>query len=257
MKIIYPDNVLTVSADASDANFPVTNLQTDYVGEVWKGTSHIGTLTVGVSAGGGVALFGTNALSVSVAVSQYGEAVEWDAAIAWDSAAQWCQADESPTVVYDLSASSVGAMWAEYTERTGGHVLTLVLTADVGETIEAGVVQAGTVNTFVDPMYGITEGFQDYSIVRQTNSGAFYTKKRSIARTFDFTIQPVRDNDFYDFMHRVFWLLGPKPAAWRIVQNDNVYDWEWVIYAAMLSPPGGKHFSMTYSQLQIKLTEMV
>lgn len=256
MRNIYPDRITSVTTDEENANYPASNVQSDYVKEKWKATSADAVLVLTVSQGAGVAIFGTNATTIEVAVSD-GRTAAWAPGAAWASGAVW--ADSSGTSViktYDLSASNVGALWADYTKKNYKHIVELIFTGVAGSTIEAGVVRAGDVNTYRDPKSGITEGLRDYSIIKELNSGAFYTKKRDIVRIFGFQILEERNPDFYNFLLDVIQQNGPGPLAWRIVHR-SITDWEWVVYARANGMPKGRHSFPAHSLLDILLIEMV
>ena len=56
MKVIYPDNIASISADEEDANYPVSNLQNNHPKKVWKGTSRDAVITAIVQGGGALAV---------------------------------------------------------------------------------------------------------------------------------------------------------------------------------------------------------
>jgi len=56
MYIVYPNKITSVSADEENANYPVTNLETDYIKEVWKATSKDAELTLNVSGNSNTAI---------------------------------------------------------------------------------------------------------------------------------------------------------------------------------------------------------
>ena len=265
MKIIYTDNITAVTGDSEHANYPASNVQTQYVKEKWVAEDTDAELLLAVSSGSGVAVYGTNATSVTVTVSvglgaawaEAGdghEGAEWGATGDGHEGADWVTA-ATVTTVYDLSGSDVGSLWADYTEYTGSHIVSLQFTA-TGENVEAGVVRSGTVNEFRDPHYGIREGLKDYSIIKELSNGAFYIKKRDVVRTFSFSLLEDRDADFYTFMHDIFMLYGSQPLAWRICSSKNT-DWEWVVFCRADSMPSGSHGNITDSVISISLLEVV
>lgn len=256
MRNIYPDRITAIIASEENANYPVSNVQTDYIKEKWKALSASATLLLSVSKGAGVAVFGTNATTLTVTAGA-GLTASWASGAAWASGAVWMSPDTFPvTTIYDLSASNVGALWGDYDEIAYPHVVELIFTGAAGSIIEAGVVRAGDVNTYRDPNAGITEGLRDYSIIKELNAGAFYTKKRDIVRTFGFKILATRDVKFYNFLLDVIQQHGPGPLAWRIV-HSSITDWEWVVYARVDGMPRGQHDFPQHSYLDILLIEMV
>ena len=266
-KIIYPDNITSVSADEENANFPVENVQTDYIKEVWKATSEDAQLVLKVSSGKGAALFGCNAASVVVTVSLGGLAAEWAAAgdghdgAEWGAAsgghegAEWEGGEYDVVTEYDLDEAGLGALWLDYNEITTTHFVTIDLTMAAGSIIEVGVAKAGDVYSFPEPTYGITEGLRDYSIVKELSNGAWYVKKRDIVRTFSLKLIMDRDTEFYDFMHKIYLLRGSSPLAWRI--SAGLGNFQWIVYARAEDMPQGAHDYPDDSVITINLIEVI
>ena len=257
MKVIYPSNISSVSADEENASFPAANVEDDHPKKVWKATSNDATLTVNVAGGGAVAVFNTNASTITITIIG-GMPITWLADdITWLAGdIEWYDTDPSiSTELYELDASGVGSLWAEYTELEYAHSLELLFEAAAGTTIEAGVVRAGTLHDFEEPAYGgISEGLVDYSIVKELNNGAVYTRLRDVVRSFSFTLIEALDPDFWTFMLQVAQLAGPAPQAWRILENS---DWEWVVFARLADMPHGRHFNNSYSKIAVNLREVV
>ena len=256
MKIIYPDQTLTVQADAEDGNYPDDNLLDEHPKKLWKGTgaSHIVKFTTAAGSEA-CALFNTNAATIAVTVMR-GNRVQWAASAQWTPSAQWYDGEASPTMLYDLNAEGVGRLWAEYMAISGPHIIELVLTGTAGSVLDGGVFVSGPLNTFDDPLYGIDEGLVDYSIVKELNNGATYTRKRDVVRAFGFVMFPERDADFYTFMHSVAMLIGPGQMAWRLC-HQTLTGWEWVVYGSMLTMPQGRHSNKTRSQITVSVREVL
>lgn len=281
MKVIYPDNISSILASAENANYPATNVQDKHPKKIWKSTGQTATLTLYVSSGAAVAVFATNAESVSVTIRE-GVGLDWgesqDFAIAaedgseintesgspimmepeidWTGQIDW-QMPESVSADYDLSGSNVGSMWADYGPKSGAHAIDLDFTAPADSVVEAGIVRAGTVKEYKDPKYGIREGLVDYSIVRELNNGAFYTRKRDIVRTFSFSVLEDRKDDTYEFLHLLAQLVGPDPVAWRLVYNSNEREWEWVVFCRFDGAPQADHIAADLSSLSVNLIEVI
>ena len=258
MKIIYPDIITSVAADEENAAYPATNLQDNHPNKVWRATSRDAVVTVQVAAGANaVAVFSSNALTVSVSLYETEESVEWNTGIEWDTNVEWFEnSGAGPEYsVYDLSSSNEGAFWAEYATRYVPHQLTLTFTAAIGEIVEAGVIAAGASHSFNDPQYGIQEGLIDYSIIKKLANGAFYIKAQDVVRTFTGEITLTRDSDFYTFMLDIARALGPNPFACRI--STNVTNWEWVVYARFDGLPQGVHGYPDDSEIQFSLLEVL
>lgn len=263
MKILYKDDYLIGTPWVSSVNegFPASALLTEHIEEVWKaqlGTNQA-TIIVNILAGAtAVALFGCNAISAVVTVRGAEEA-EWSADAQWSADAEWVEAELDPvTSDYQLSPSGSGGLWAEFAARSGPSVVEIVLTAAAGVTLEVGVLRAGVIQEFTDPLEGVDEGLKNYSIKNELNhSGAFDHIKKGIARTFGFDLNVNRDTDFYRFMLQFAAQVGEFPYPWRIV-STNLTNFEWVVYAGLDGMPAGKHGNKpAYSDIKVKLLEVV
>ena len=258
MRIIYPDQIITLTADEENASYPATNLENEHPKKVWKATSRDAIITVTVGAGSNaIAVFATNALSIGVSVAEGENSIEWDTGIEWDTDIEWFENSGAGVeyTLYDLTTSNEGALWANYTERNVIHTITLTLTAAIGATLEAGVVTAGESHLFVDPEYGIQEGLNDYSIVKKLSNGAFYVKAMDVARTFAGQLTVERDSDFYAFMLDIARDISTHPFACRV--STNLTNWEWVVYVRFDSKPGGTHAYPVHSEIQFSLLEVL
>ncbi|MBW1777094.1 MAG: hypothetical protein JRJ54_05800 [Deltaproteobacteria bacterium] len=254
MKVIYPDNIISLSADEEDANYPVENLQDDHPKKVWRGTSKDAKLSLAVSSGAGIGIANTNAVSITITLKG-GTTATWQTGITWGDGVAWApHIEQTVAGKYALNENGVGMLWAEYLSQTGMHFIDIDLTAGEGQTIEAGVLRAGPVLSFRDPL-GIKEGLHDYSIEEETNNGAFYYRKRDIVRTFDFSVRVNRDDDFYTFMHTVARARGKRPLMYLV--SSGIGTWEWAVYGRFQQLPGGGHDYKRHSVVGIKLIEVV
>lgn len=79
MKLMYPHNYATaITASTENANFPVENLEDDYVGNLWKATGTVATLIIECAAGTNcLAIFNTNAESITIRLSGW-ESIDWE-----------------------------------------------------------------------------------------------------------------------------------------------------------------------------------
>ena len=262
MKIIYPNNITSIDADKENANFPASFARTDHVKQIWKSTDNTGKLTIGVSAGSAVAVYGTNAATIKITVRD-GLTVEWQDGVEWGDGVgggietEWLK-DNGEYVLgtYGLASSGIGALWAEYPAEDYNHIIDLEFTAAAGIKVFAGVVWAGPANAFDDFDFGIKEGIVSYDIVKELNSGATYIRSRDNVRTFDFDILVERDRKFYEFMQDIFLRHGKKPLAWRL--SDNLTNWDWAVFGrANKSMPKGVHSLPGYSRIQVSIIEEV
>ena len=256
MRVIYPDNITTVSASSENPNFPIANVSNDHIKKVWKADSNEAVVHVGVSSGSALALYGTNATSITAKTRTGGQGGAWAATAQWDAAAAWAAGSLTEEVIlFDTLSTGQAALWCDYTDPGSALALEITISSAAGTTLEAGVIRAGTVRDFKDSKYGIKEGFIDFSIKEELANGAWYYKKRDIVRTFSLTLLEDRASDFYTFMHNVALLRGQQPLAWRL--SENVTDWQWIVYAAFDGLPMGDHAYVSDSLIQIKLKEVV
>lgn len=255
MKVIYPNNVISLTADEEDANYPVENLLDDHPKKVWKGTSKDAKLSLTVSAGSGVGIANTNARSISILLKG-GTTAQWDTgSVAWSSDSAWApHVEQVVTGKYDLTESGVGMLWAEYPEQAASHYIDIELAAGEGEIVQAGVLQAGPVLSFRDPL-NVEEGLKDYSIEEELNNGAFYYLQREIVRTFSFKLRVNREDDFYTFMHTIIRARGKRPLMWLI--SSGIGTWEWVVYGRLEKLPKGSHDYKRYSIVKNEIIEVV
>ena len=260
MKIIYDstNKISALSADSEDGSYPVENLEDEHPKKLWKAASGVTRATLTLTMlpnASGVALFNTNATSVTVTVST-GLPISWGGSTVWGGDTVWAGVDLS-TDLFDLSPSNVGSMWAEYTEKTGPHVIQITLEGD--STLQAGILRAGTDYEFNDPMLGIFETLRDFSIVMELNNGATYIRKRDIVRQFNFRVPILRQqasaNDFYTFLLDIIQQRGPLALPWRISSNSD--DTEWIVYARPAVMPGGDHSSKEYTFVDVTLLEVL
>jgi hypothetical protein len=255
MKVIYPNNIFTLSADEEDAEYPVENLLDDHPTKIWKGTSKDAKLSLAVSAGTGIGIANTNAQTISILLKG-GTAAIWNSAdAAWQSGIAWAEhIEQVVTGKYDLTESGVGMLWAEYPEQEASHFIDIELTAPDGEIIQAGVLRAGPVLSFRDPL-SVKEGLKDYSIEDEFNNGAFYYLQRSIVRTFKFSIRVNRDDEFYTFMHTLIRARGKRPLMWLV--SSGIGTWGWVVYGRLTKLPEGGHDYKRHSIISNEIIEVV
>lgn len=164
-----------------------------------------------------------------------------------------CIAIESTT--HDLTTPvTLDRFWQEYTEQVAAHHATIKLTAGSGETVEAGVVRAGGLLTFVNPQYGASQSPKDYSIIKELRNGALYIKKRDIVRKFSYTMEMLRSLCFELLEH--YDNYGPEPFTILIddaLNNDNL----WCFFGSFESEPKVSHAYPEHSTISISILEAV
>ena len=166
-----------------------------------------------------------------------------------------CIVVESTTHSLEQSDRTYDRFWQEYTEQTAAHTATIKLTAETGETVEAGIVRAGKLQTYNNPQYGATQSPRDFSIKKQLRNGAIYTKKLEIVRSYSYSMDLVRETKFNDLID-LYNYYGPDPFAMLI--NDEVGDDNyWCLFGAFDSEPQGSHSYPSDSVVSISVLEAV
>jgi hypothetical protein len=225
MIIIYPNNITAMDVDNENIAFPIANILSPYVKDVFRSSAATASIDLTVSSGDTVAVFGTNASLVEI------------------------NKDGPLTVEY---SSALGIAWATYTQDLTEHTVTVDLTVGSGYA-EAGVIVVGIARTFVDPRYGLTEGTKDTSILKELQSGSFYVKKRNMLRTFDMQLELRRDNDFYSFIRDLYRVNGANPIAFRL--NSTLTNLDWCVFGGITEPPSGNHEYFSHTTVAVKITE--
>jgi hypothetical protein len=184
-----------------------------------------------------------------------GQSITWDTDISWDTGISWDDDVGSVPVTYTLSGTDEGAGWAEWVERVGSHTVVVTLTAAAGSIVQAGICAVGTINSYDDPISGVTEGLVDYSIVRELNNGAFYVRARDVVREFGLRQILKTNTDFYELMYSIFKLNGQKPIPFRLC-DDACTNWEWLVYGRV-TRASGAHTYVADSDLDFNILEVL
>ena len=260
MKILIDTDLLTddvtgYSASSSDADYPAANMRDNYPGNVWKAASGTpATIRLVVSKGSAVALFNTNATAVTITYGA-GEGYIDETGYAPETGYAYVASDSSATVeASDLSGSG-GKLWAEYTEQTLPHIVTIALTAGAAPSV--GILRAGNVEEFENPgREGMSEGSVDYSIQAQMPNGANYFRKRDVVRTHSgLSMIETRANAFI-FKHDIFDAVGPMPLPVRITA-DSITDDEFIVFAKRTAPIKIEHITGALTRIDFGLMEVV
>jgi hypothetical protein len=239
MKVIATDNITSVTASEENANYPGDNVLDEYPKHQWKSTTAgaAASLYLTATSGEAVAVFNTNATSISIEVSS-GVSVEWDAGAAWASGIEWVSTyTKVGAGVYDLTSSGVGSGWADYAPTTINHNVKITFTPPAGEVVRCGVVVVGDVEEFDDPRPTAFEGLHAFGEVVELQNGSVFVVDRDDVRTFRLETLMLRA-DWWRFLHDIVQNnIRSYPRAWRLVENENINDWEWVVYARLDGRP--------------------
>lgn len=251
---LLTDNVTSYTASSSDASYPVANLRDNYPGNVWKaagGTT--ATIKLVVSKGSAVAMFNLNATAVAISYGA-GEGYVNESGYANESGYTYLTDTAATVEASDLSGAN-GKLWAEYTEQTVPHIVTITLTA--GAAPSAGILRAGNVEEFYNPgRDGMGEGSVDYSIKATMPNGANYFRKRDVVRTHTgLSMIETRANAFI-FKHDIFDAVGPMPVAVRLAA-DSITDDELIAFAKRTNPVTIEHITSTLTRINFGLQEVI
>ena len=251
---LLTDNVTAYTASSSDASFPAANLRDNYPGNVWKAASGpSATIRLVVSKGSAVAMFNTNAIAVTIYYGA-GEFYDDETGYAPETGYTYLSDTDATIDASDLSGAN-GKLWAEYTEQTVPHIVTIVLTAGAAPSI--GVLRAGNVEEFENPgRDGMGEGSVDYSIEATMPNGANYFRKRDVVRTHSgLSMIETRANAFI-FKHDIFDAVGPMPLAIRLAA-DSITDDELIVFAKRTNPVTIEHITNTLTRINFELQEVI
>lgn len=259
MKIIIDtdlltDNITSLAASLEDDDFLVGNLRDNFTTNLWKAaTGTTATLTLQVSKGSSVELLNTNAISAIITAGS-GEAYTLETGYSLETGYLLVD-DEVAVIVAHSLPGNAGRLWADYSLFAGPHVVKIDLTALAP--VSAGIVRAGNVEEFKDPEPSNSEGSTDYSIEKEMNNGADYFRKRNVVRTYD-ALQMIETRvNAWKFKHLIFDAVGPQPLAIRLIQNVNIDDDEFVLFAKRIDPPSVEHLSKIYSRITFNLREVI
>jgi len=229
---IYPEKQGTPTTTSEDADYPVTNLLTDYRKQVWKAVSSVqtATLTVPISAGSGViAIYGTNATSGFITV-------------------------DGGSLVRTAITITKGRYWQEYTYNAASCVATVEITT-TATTLECGIVRAGVLLEMTNPAYGISESLMDHSIKKELRNGAYYTKKLEMNRLLSWQCLMDRETDYRELM-TLYEYYGPDPFAMLITDKTGNND-IWTVFGSFKTVPSANHGTPCYSSISISIEEAV
>lgn len=257
MKVIYSDNVLSITASEADASYPVANLSDEHTKKVWKATSADAVLTVNLASGGALGIANTNATTVSVAVNGWvdGDWTVGGVATSWTVggvATSWTSVG-ALTVGSSLIDADTGDLWVDFTESTLALEVVLALASATGTILQAGVLRGGDIYDVSNPAYGIKENLNDHSIILELSNGSTYYRKRDVVRNYSASVLLLRETDALNLMRQIGVALGPQPLMWLLA--DVSTDSEFIVFGkAKLSQ---SHDYFEHNNVSIDITEVV
>lgn len=259
MKVIKTNAITSISATSADAGHPVANLLNDSPKKKWtaaNATVSLATVSIDVSGQtDAIGIVGIAAESINIFISDP-NGIVWNNVVFIN--VTWSDSPDAVDVSYIITDEEQGTYnaWLDFTQFEAAVTIAIQFrkTAGTPLILAAGVVVVGDAEEFNNPKYGLSEGLEDYSLSRMLSNGATYYKKRDIVRKFTGSIDVLRDDDFYRFMHNIARYYGSVPMMWLLV--DNLGN-KWVIYGRLTGMPTGSHAYYTYSEIGFDITEVL
>jgi len=250
VKVIYSDNITSISASEEDASYPIANAMDLHPKKVWKGESSSAAIQVDISKGSALGIANTNALEVTGIVIECPAGAVWESGVEWDGIA-W-KVESVGTIGNFLTDTDTGDIWLDYDEVDSVHRITFTLTCASDEIIQAGVISAGGVISVEGPLYGVNEQPIDYSVVKELSNGSFYFRKRDVVRSYSCELKITRATESKRFMRDIGIKLGQRPIMWLIADDG---DSQWVVFGRCAVSQS--HDMALHNSVSISITEVV
>lgn len=260
MKIIYNNEIQTISASSSQNTYPVANAIDDNIGKVWKSVQATGgpspvtmSFDVPVVAGSTIvlAMLGIkNAPTVSISahysiVTGYGTNPPSYADKTF--VLSGIDANGVQTKIYDR-------LWAEYAAPSSG-TLSFLVTLSGLSLYEIAEIVSGRAISLPDPQYGASQTREDNSIKQKLAGGGYHVHDASKPRKFNLSWIMERQAQFDD-LDALYNERGSRPLAMLISENmpDTV---QWCGYFHMIDPPTATHDLPYHSTVNLSLLEAI
>ena len=239
MKLIYSktlkitNKATSVTASSANPNYPASNLLLGKVAKVWQSVAAVApiatkTLNIAVPAGitNALAIFGTNATSIAYAIKDVTEVTTYFSGTI----------DTTPAT----PARTWNRAWLEWASNGAALHIILTLTAPTTATYhQAGEIVVGETVGIPDPLYGPTQGRENFQVVQRLAGGGFYVHDGVIVRSFDLSWVMDRETEFDD-LDELYECMGQKPIAMLINELAN-NDCKWCGYFNIIGAPKGRH----------------
>lgn len=261
---IETNNIVSVTADSENPNFPVDRVLDGHTKRPYKAIDGVNKATLTVTVSGvsnGLSLAGTNAVTISVA-AENPTSISWfdDAwASSTDNVTTWVTADIDLDALV-LQRSNSRSIWAELgNDLPSSVILEVTATAPAGETLEIGILEVGDGVVYTDakgkqvnPSFGLSETKVDYSIDDELSNGASYYYPRDKVRRFKGTVNLSYESG--DALLNAYDVNGKNPKAWKITDiNSN----RWVVFAKFESCPEITYDNFEEVEASFTLLEVV
>ena len=253
MRVLAGTNITSISADTFNPIHPVSALLDPHPKRKWKADDGDwqGTVTFSVNGIDCLVLFGTNARSAKLTISDPNE-VNWEAGVAWEADVQWAYVEISNPRVLAIQSGSSYAIWIDLAKIESTVTVDMLLICASSETLEAGVLRAGIAEDFSCPSWGMREKLIDYSIRHELSNGSVYYRKRDIVRQFELPIDMNRDAEFYRLVSDIIRENGSVPVAWRLTPLGD----DWVVLGRP-EMPEAEHDRPHRSRIDCIITEVI
>jgi len=227
MKHILINQIVDISANYENGNFPASNLLDMRPKRIWSAGGIRVNATIALEVSGNIsdiAIFNTNAKTATFAASDPCE-IEWAETDAWAETDTWANSGIGTITGTVTQVSNSDALWISLsTPITVPCVMSINLTSTGSEVLYAGAIVAGMAEDYggANFRYGAGEQLVDYSIVSQNSAGSRYYKKRDIVRQVQLTALMLRTEStkLLDTVRN----YGAVPSAWKLYQDDAATD---------------------------------
>jgi len=251
MKTIFQDKISAITANEEDANYLVENaIDNDSVRKVWRATSTDAIVTLTVDGGSDtVAIFGTNVGTITVTIKDITETTTIYGPTEYDLRGV-------DTLLEFMTDDSEGytSVWAEYPLQSVSHKIIIEFEGAIGVVAEAGIIRAGLNSEYLNPQYGLSESYIDYSIVKYFNNDSTFVNPKTRVRTFSGEFRIDRDAGFVTLLNQIVNTTGPLPLPWLIIDERQQ---TFSVYARLTSLFDANHVYVDDSVVGFDLLEMV
>lgn len=256
MKHIAKNNIVAISADYENPNFPATRMLDEHPKRRFVAPDDVFAVEITADISGGcsdILLAGTNADSAVVSVVDPNE-MSWGDDDTWGDGDIWANTTVSVTGAIVQNSQSQ-AMLIELSDTVDVPcVATINLRSFPGSTFYCGIATANIAETYggKNPRYGISNQLVDYSIIDENSNGSRYYKKRDVVRSWNLSALMTRENALK--LRDNFILYGELPHGWKLTDGEST---DWVAYARFDGPPTISHDYLTMSTVNFNLTEVL
>jgi len=216
MKCIFPDLVVSVSADTENSEYPATNVLDRVPSLPYQALDKAGTLTLNVAGGAeAVGLAGLNGVAVNIKVK-----------------------DSSSQIVAETDIDLVGidTYYKFFTQRVKprtrvGFVYPyqsdahqVIVTIDTGNDeimAECGVGGAGPLYRWREST-SLSFGLVDYSVKDRYSSGGKYYLKRDIVHKYSGKVRLDLNPDLFVWLDDLAQEIGEEPTFWWLTDQKNI-----------------------------------